>query len=157
MTSLPLGNKEEPQTHDRRGHLCFFGGFGGVPPRGLGPQAGEFEMRPALPSRPDLPVLPCPPPHPCPGSALPPCPALPRTACLRTSSSLERGREGQVVCWKLLLLSSGRHRPRGRTTRHPSISAVLGCAMWLFMCRTATGSREQESRKPPLGGGGFGG
>ena len=31
MTSLPLGNKEGPQTHDHWCHLCFLGGLGGVP------------------------------------------------------------------------------------------------------------------------------
>ena len=27
MTSLPLGNKEGPQTHDHWCHLCFLGGY----------------------------------------------------------------------------------------------------------------------------------
>ena len=35
MTSLPSGNKERPQTHDRSGDFCFLGG--GLDSRDLGP------------------------------------------------------------------------------------------------------------------------
>ena len=108
-------------------------------------------------------LLPCPalalalgpalcPPH-CPALPCPPCPALPALPCragLRTSSSPTGG---QVVCWKPLLFVERPAQAARTHNPHPSISAVLGCAMWLFMCRMAKRSREQES--PPSGG--FGG
>ena len=55
------------------------------------------------------------------------------------------GCEARVVCSNLCFSSSGRHGPRGPTTRHQSISAVFCYEMWSFMCRTAKGSRKQES------------
>ena len=42
-------------------------------------------------------------------------------------------------------MSSARHRPRGPTTRHQSISVVVCDEMWSFLCRTAKGSREPSS------------
>ena len=90
-------------------------------------------------------ILPCP----LPLAALAPRPALPCILpCLWSPSSDPcRLQRCGVFDGNPCFASSGRHRPRGPTTRHQSISALLGCAMWLFMCRTAKGSREQGS--PP--------
>ena len=107
---------------------------------------------PALPCPAALPC-PCPCPWPCPLPSPLPCPALPTLPCragLRTSSSPTGG---QVVCWKPLLFVERPAQAARTHNPHPSISAVLGCAMWLFMRRMAKRSREQES--PPSGG--FGG
>ena len=83
---------------------------------------------PALPC-PALPCLPCP-ALPCPGPALPcpalPCPALPCLAVLPSCSALlpllcfratSQGARGEVFVGNPCFSSSGRHRPRGPTTR----------------------------------------
>ena len=79
-----------------------------------------------------------------------PCPALPCPArpALPLRATLCRVRGAGCLMETHVLSSSGRHRPRGPTTRHQSISAVLCCAMWLFLCRTA---KEAESKNAPLG------
>ena len=141
MTSLPSGNKEEPQTHDgwRVFGLCWGAG---------------------LPALPCCPPLPCPTCPACPALACPalpylPCPALPWAAlpcpalpCLPCQSSLTGGVRARLFVGNHCFSSSSRHSRGGPTTRHPSISAVLGCVV----VYVSNGERKQRARKPPLRG-----
>ena len=106
---------------------CGLGGSGGNPQEGLGPRAGlaDFRFLVWLPTSGGLPFQ---------GE-------FPTRIGVYTSSTLIGG-EG-VVCSSLIV----EHRPRGPTTRHQSFSAVVCREMWSCMCRTANGSRDQES--PP--------
>ena len=145
MTSLPSGSKEAPQTPS---HWCLFGlasGVWGVPQRG--PVLAVVLTQRGL------------------GFRLDSCAVDPRRASSRDPELSYEATAGTTFLPKSVFTlraaltrgglfvgnrcfsSSGRHRPRGPTTRHQCISAVVCCAMWLLMCRNA---RKRES---PLEGG----
>ena len=120
MTSLPLGKRRTPNA---RPLGCFWSVLRvwGVPPGGSGAAV------------------------PCPGLA---CPAS--RAGLRTSSSPDRGREGQVVCWKPLLFVERPAQPA--RTHNPTpihISSAWLCNVVVYV---SNGERKQRARKPPLRG-----
>ena len=60
----------------------------------------------------------------------------------KISEKMTRGARGGLFVRNVGFSASDRHRPRGPTTRHQSI---VCCEVWLLMCRTAKGSRQQES------------
>ena len=115
---------------------CGLGGSGGNPQEGLGPRAGlaVFRFLVWLPTSGGLPFQ---------GRLQVFWGEFPTRMGVYTSSTLIGG-EG-VVCLKTSLIAE--HRPRGPTTRHQSFSAVVCREMWSCMCRTANGSRDQDS--PP--------
>ena len=160
MTSLPLGSKDRPQIphHWRRLIWGVPPGLGACPlrpaPCPLGSALPSALCRP-LPSVCPLPAALCPLPSalcplPSPLCPLPSAPCCPVVLSAALVCHFERPLQGArcgLFDGKPCFSSSGRHRPRGPTTRRQSISAVLGCAMWLFLCRTTKGSKEQEN--PP--------
>ena len=121
---------------------------------------GDWRGDPAsLPLAP-LPALPCPAPCLACPAPRPPCPALPgpasepktrfgRPAFALLSSNPDRLREANCLLGTLACFSSsGRHRPRGPTTRQQSIS-ILVAVKHTF---SASWEGKQRARKPPLRG-----